>query len=268
MVDLQRLYISPLDPELLRVIVSESARQSTRNISYHTLQTFPEKRYGYVELPASEANRVRTRLHGSILQGVKMKVEKARPEKARKGSKDGDGMDAEGKNRQGKRGKFGAKREAGVLPGVELPEERKVKRGWTEPANKEGRKPKNGKKSAKQETSIKPSAHTDGPECLFKTKIPPNAGRNIPQDRGEATKSKKRKRGDLDTTLVVHEFEKTTKHPSFLRSDQARKGKSPPPYTWRGKDGLTRMGKSLRLRRVAGGLDLKLQRPRVTTEDL
>ncbi|KAL8720738.1 MAG: hypothetical protein Q9225_002438 [Loekoesia sp. 1 TL-2023] len=219
MLDLQRLYISPLNPELLRVILSESAHESARNISYHTLQTFPEKRYGYIELPASEAYRVRTKLHGSILQGLKMKVEKARPQKTRKEPKDGDGMDSEGKNRQRKRGKPGAKREVGVLPGLELPEDRKVKRGWTEPANKEDRKPKNGKKQAKQETS----AHTDGPECLFKTKIPPNASKNIPQDTVEAKKSKKRKRGDAERTMIVHEFEKTTKHPSFLRSESSPK---------------------------------------------
>ncbi|KAL8830053.1 MAG: hypothetical protein Q9170_005916 [Blastenia crenularia] len=226
MSDLQRLHISPLDPDLLRIILSESARQSAANISYHTLQTLPNRRYGYVDLPLAEADRLRKKLHGSILQGTKMKVEKARLEKTRIGSGDADESINEGRSRPEDRNKPGNKREDGVLPGVVLPEDRKVKRGWTEPIPKERRKSKSGKKSAREDATAKPSAHTDGPECLFKTKVPPNARGNVSQDAVAASKMKKRKRGNAEKTVVVHEFEKTTKHPSFLRNGTVTKGKN------------------------------------------
>lgn len=221
MPDYQRLYISPLSPELLKIILSESVYCSAENITYHTLQTFPDKRYGYVDLPVTDADQLKKKLHASILQGVKMKVEKARPEKVRTGSKDVGGADAESKSKQEKKGKIAARREEGVLPGVELPKDRKIKRGWTEPSVKEAGKPKKGKKASSSEAARKPSAHTDGPECLFKAKVPPNAHVNSHSDTAAASASKKRKRGDAEKTQVVHEFEKTTKYPGFLRNEAA-----------------------------------------------
>ncbi|KAL8933812.1 MAG: hypothetical protein Q9216_006200, partial [Gyalolechia sp. 2 TL-2023] len=250
MLDFQRLHISPLNPELLHIILSESIRQSARNITYHTLQTFPDRRYGYIDLPAPEADRLKKKLHGSILQGAKMKVEKARPEKARKGSRDADKGDDERKSRREKKGKSGPRQDDGVLQGVELPKDRKVKRGWTEPSAKEAGKSKKGKTLAEQGAIRRPSTHTDGPECLFKTKIPSNARVEAPQDTVEAT-AKKRKRGDTEKTRVVHEFEKTTSYPSFLRSETGTFEKKPASSYIEGKGWVDEDGRIVEVERAS-----------------
>lgn len=219
MVDVQRLYVSPLDSNLLATVLSGFLHESATNISYHTLQTFPEKRYGYLELPISEADRLKKKLHGFILQGVKMKVEKARPGKARKGLRDGDEQGIEEKAKKETKIKSNLKREDGLLAGVELPNDRKVKRGWTDSAVAKGKESTKGKKSRGKENAKKPSVHTDGPECLFKTTMPPNATGHVSPNIPEATKPKKRKRGDTDRNIVVHEFEKTTRYPNFIRGE-------------------------------------------------
>ncbi|KAI4137743.1 MAG: hypothetical protein L6R39_007124 [Caloplaca ligustica] len=225
MVDIQRLYVSPLDSQLLPTVLSGPLRESARNISYHTLQTFPEKRYGYLELPIPEADRLKKKLHGSILQGMKMKVEKARPEKTQNGPGDDDvEAGTERKTRKSTRAESKPEKKDGVLPGVELPNDRKVKRGWTEPSVTKEKGSTRGKKSKSKDNALRPSVHTEGPECLFKTTIPPNVARGAPSPQ-EATKPKKRKRGDTERSVVVHEFENTTKHPNFLRKEATAKHK-------------------------------------------
>ncbi|KAL8721201.1 MAG: hypothetical protein Q9181_007757 [Wetmoreana brouardii] len=217
MLDFQRLYVTPLDTDLLPIVLTGSLHASARNISFHTLQTFPEKRYGYLELPAPEAERLRKKLHGSILKGAKMKVEQARPEKAAKMSKESKEAITDEARKQEKNRKPNSKPKNGVLPGIELPEDRKVKRGWTDPSAEKGKK---GQKLAKPDSravATRFSAYTNGPECLFRTKAPPNATGNMPREVPEAGKPKKRKRGESERNVVVHEFEKTTKYASFLR---------------------------------------------------
>ncbi|KAI4185679.1 MAG: hypothetical protein LQ346_005849 [Caloplaca aetnensis] len=225
MVDYQRLYVSPLDPQLLPTVLSGPLRESATNITYHTLQAFPEKRYGYVDLPTTEADFLRKKLHGFILKGMKMKVEKARPEKVRKGTEDGDEVGKEDRNKMGTRGKAKTRKEDGVLPGVELPNDRKVKRGWTDPAVAKGNGAARVKNPRVKESTTTPSAHTDGPECLFKTAIPPNAVGNGSGTASAATKPRKRKRRETERGLVVHEFEKTTKYPSFIKDEISAKKK-------------------------------------------
>lgn len=220
MVDVQRLYVSPLDPQLLHTVLSGSLRDLASKISYHTLQTFPERRYGYLELPVLEADRLKKKLHGFILQGQRMKVEKARPERAPKGPGGSDKTTME-RGTKLRRRSIGHKKEDAVLAGVELPANRKIKRGWTEPSSTRiedstrDNKARDKKARAKENTA-KPSAHTNGPECLFKTTIPPNA---VSQNISDSIKPKKRKRGETERNVVVHEFEKTTKHPSFIRGE-------------------------------------------------
>ena len=75
-----RLYISPFTPELLPIVLAPSVLPTASNISFHSLQTFPERNYGFVDLPAMEATKVKKKLHGSILKGSKVKVEEARAE--------------------------------------------------------------------------------------------------------------------------------------------------------------------------------------------
>ena len=224
MVETRRLYVSPLDPELLPVVLYGPLRTLASNISYHTLQSFPDRRYGYLDLPTSEADRLQKKLHGSILKGVKMKVEKARPEKARTACRNGQDEHIEKANLKPTKSAKSAKKD-GILEGVELPDGRKVKRGWTEPAAKEEKKSMKRDKRESKSTAKKVSAHTDGPECLFKTKLPRNARENSAQDHPESAKPKKRKRGDSERDVVVHEFDRTTKQATFLRGDKDPNGK-------------------------------------------
>ncbi|KAL9592814.1 MAG: hypothetical protein Q9179_006345 [Wetmoreana sp. 5 TL-2023] len=242
MLDFQRLYVSPLDTEILPIVLTGSLQASARNISLHTLQTFPEKRYGYLELPAPEAERFRKKFHGSILKGAKMRVEHSRPEKAAKMSEESKEAVTDEARMQEKVRKPDCKQENGVLPGIELPQDRRVKRGWTDPNSKTGKK---GKKLAKPDSRgvvTKASTYTNGPECLFKTKAPPNATGNMPREVPEAGKPKKRKRGESERNVIIHEFERTTKHASFLRDAANSKDTKPASTYFEGKGWLDEDG--------------------------
>ncbi|MCJ1392186.1 hypothetical protein MMC18_005053 [Xylographa bjoerkii] len=224
-----RLYISPLNPELLATILPPSTLPTAAGISYHSLQSFPERNYGYIELPAMEAVKLQKKLNGSILKGSKVRVEEARPEKKTKRSADDDGAEDQ-MGTKGKRKAKRPKREEGVLPGYELPKERKVKRGWTDPtANskrgkiKQASKDKVPKKDKK--ASAQPSSFGDEPECLFRTTLPPNAPKSEQTAPTKANKSKKTIGSKADRGVLVHEFSNTTKHPSFLRDSHASYGK-------------------------------------------
>ncbi|KAI5919605.1 hypothetical protein F4810DRAFT_686923 [Camillea tinctor] len=234
-----RLHITPLDQSLLDVVIPFSVLPHARNISYHTVETFPEKRYGFVDLPIAHADKLKKKLNGAILKGVKMRVEKARPEtipEPRTAAAEDDAKIKKEKKKSKKR-----KREEGVVPGVEL-EDRKIKRGWTtseqeliekkrkkskeakkeKKSKEEEKRGKKDKKDKKKQRDIK-SKYTDAPECLFKTRLPdtttttttPNTSKDANDDDDSGHKRKKRKSG---REVVIHEFEKTVKYPSFLKS--------------------------------------------------
>src|SRR3954447_9464317 len=76
-----RLHITPLSPNLLNAILPSSIAHLAEAISYHTLDVFPERNYGYLELPSMEAEKLKKKLNGSILKGKKIQVEEARPRK-------------------------------------------------------------------------------------------------------------------------------------------------------------------------------------------
>ncbi|KAH9885358.1 hypothetical protein F4778DRAFT_510664 [Xylariomycetidae sp. FL2044] len=219
-----RLHITPLDASLLSVVIPSSVIPHARNISYHTIETFPEKQYGFVDLPTAEADKIKTKLNGATLRGTKMRIEKAKPEAIPQPTKDGESSTTkkEKKKKSKKR-----KREAGLVDGVEL-EDRKVKRGWTtteqemiegkrkskKDKGKEKRSSKDEKKDKKKKKKELKSKYTDRPECLFKTKLPEPAATQ--SDDVTAEHKKKKRKGDRE--VVIHEFEKTTKYPSFLKS--------------------------------------------------
>ncbi|KAL8634470.1 MAG: hypothetical protein Q9228_007935, partial [Teloschistes exilis] len=162
-----RLYISPLDADLLSVILPGSLRESAQNVSLHTLQTLPDKRYGYIELPKPDADRLKKKLSGSILRGVRMKVEEARPEKRERGSKEDITLNKEGPKKREKKVKPtrpSTIKEDGVLPGLELPDERRVRRGWTESIAQEARKSKRHNEKPNKGADTKASTYTNGPE--------------------------------------------------------------------------------------------------------
>ncbi|KZL82662.1 hypothetical protein CI238_04186 [Colletotrichum incanum] len=216
-----RLHITPFDQDLLKIVVPSSALPNARNISFHTLETFPEKRYGFVDLPEADAGKLKKKLNGAVLKGVKMRIDKARPvqdytpvaedeetgKKRKKKSKD-----KEERKRQ--------KRDDNVVEGVQL-RDRKVKRGWTVPEEAKIREKKSKKDKEKKEKKDKTkkreerSKYTEKEECLFKTKLPAKhlPATTEPEDEPERKKRKKKSR-----EVIIHEFEKTTKFPTFLKA--------------------------------------------------
>lgn len=218
MSDRLRLHISPLNPTLLAALVPSAALKSVDNISYHTLETFPERNFGYVELPRSEAERMRKKYNGSILKGAKVHIEEAREKK--KGPET-DGTSPDSAKHKRKRIKT-AVREDGVLPGFELPADRQVQRGWTKPSSRS----KSGQASEDKKQKTQTSTFTSKEECLFKTTLPANvASTSSSSTRDTKSKLGKRTRKDkLEKLVVVHEFSNTTKQPSFIRDDPSGKG--------------------------------------------
>jgi hypothetical protein len=191
-----RFHITPLNPSLLTTILPASILPSARNISYHSIQTFPEKSYGYVDLPMADAEKIKKKLNGSILKGTKVRIEKARPEKEVEIEEE-DGQERAKKERRKR------KRDQLEVPGIDIGG-RHVKRGWTVPAQDKGK--------GKENDKVAKSKFTTQPECLFKTVLPPNKVANA---KGKLKKSKDKKKGK---ETLVHEFERTTKYATFLRA--------------------------------------------------
>lgn len=197
-----RLHITPFSPALLPTIIPPSILPNARNISYHDIQTFPEKSYGYVELPTMDAEKIKKKLNGTTLKGTKVRIDKARPQKE---------IELEGEEEPARPKKERkTKRKRDELAGVDIGE-RQVKRGWTVPT-----------KDVKKDQPVVKSKYTTAPECLFKTNLPPNVA-----SKGKLTEAKpdkkKRKPGK---EAVVHEFTKTTKYATFLRGSGGAKTKT------------------------------------------
>ena len=191
MTERKRLYISPLSAQLLPTILPPSSLQQASNISYHTIQTFPEKNYGYVDLPEPEADKLKKKMNGSVLKGSKMRVEQARRDKNAGESSNGlptdSGFTSSDASWKGK----SKTKEEGVITGYELPTNRKVKRGWTEPSSSEVKSTKRRKDRQDKKANPKTTSLTGESECLFKTTLPPNISN---ADDKSAGKRKERKR--------------------------------------------------------------------------
>jgi hypothetical protein len=234
-----RLHITPLKPELLKVYLAPSVLPLAQNISYHTVETFPERGYGYLELPEVEAQKLQKKFKGLTLRGSKVSIEMAKSEK-RKAREEADAAkDVEEAERPSKRVKKDKKDkkekkekkekkkyEVGVLEGVELDGDRSVKRGWTEPPSKakKERKEKKDKKDKDFKHEQRKSKYTKEPEVLFKAKLTPVAATEVA--RKEKKKDKKDKKSK-SREVVVHEFEKNTKTPSFLKEAKVSTEKKP-----------------------------------------
>lgn len=217
-----RLHITPFDAELAQVVIPASVRPVARNISYHTIETFPENRYGFVELPEPDAEKLKKKLNGATLKGCKMRIEKARPEARIEPTGEEEEPEKKKSSKEGKDKSKKRKREVDVLEGVAL-HDRQIKRGWTEipsTTKKKARKDKDSKdkeKSKEREKAKRPkSKYTEGEECLLKTKLPPNTLKNLAPGELEHKKRSRKKGGSRE--VVIHEFEKTTKFPSFLKA--------------------------------------------------
>ncbi|KAK0616832.1 hypothetical protein B0T14DRAFT_523898 [Immersiella caudata] len=242
---LVRLHISPLDPDLLTVVLSSTLLPKARNISYHSIETFPEKRYGFLELPEEDGDKLKRKLSGAVVKGHKIRIERAKTEsipkplgeaamaKNKEKRADGDGPVPKDKKR---------KRDA-EIEGIMLEDGRTVKRGWTtvdNPKDKKMRKDKRdkkekGDKKEKKEKKRAKSKYTDHEECLVKTILPAKGSESA--DAADAT-SKKKKRS---REVVVHEFEKTTKFPTFLKATVTTSRKPPVEFVdgkgWVDEDG-------------------------------
>jgi hypothetical protein len=226
---LVRLHITPFNPVLLKAYLAPSVLPLAQNISYHSVETFPEKGFGYLELPTMEAAKLKKKLNGSILKGSKIRIEDAKPEK-RKALVNGESAEEEKDERPSKRAKK-QKEKQGVLEGVELPDGRKVKRGWTEPptkhkkdkADKKDKKDKKEKKARQKE-----SKYTKEPELLFKAHLTPAAANALEaSSKDKKKKDKKDKKSKSKREVVVHEFENNTKHASFLKTPKISHEKKP-----------------------------------------
>jgi hypothetical protein len=230
-----RLHITPLKPDLLKVYLPPSVLPLAKNISYHTVETFPEKGYGYVELPEAEAQKIKKKLNGTTLRGSKVRIEMAKPEKRKvREEADAAAEEEEAKRPSKKVKKEKRKNELGVLEGAELENDRKVKRGWTEPPSKskKERKEKKDKTKEKEEKyEQNKSKYTKEPEVLFKAKLTPVAATEVA--RKEKKKEKKEKKDKKKAReVIVHEFEKNTKTPSFLKEAKVATGEKKPPVEY------------------------------------
>lgn len=194
-----RLHITPFNPQLLDKILGPSAQASASNISFHSVQTFPERGFGYVELPAMEAQKLKKKLHGSTLKGAKVRIEDAQPEKKRKSDIEED--DGERKARRTER-KARKQAEDGVLPGLELEEGRRVKRGWAEKNDRSNKK----SKRATEETS----SGLEGKKLRFKTNMSPTSTTGV-TDAKDPSKQKKKSSKGSKKRLVVEEFSNNSK---------------------------------------------------------
>ncbi|KAF2024757.1 hypothetical protein EK21DRAFT_93814 [Setomelanomma holmii] len=225
-----RLHVTPLKPDLLKVYLAPSVLPLAKKVSYHTVETFPEKSYGYLELPESEAQKLKKKLNGTTLRGAKVRIEMAKTEKRKALAEADAAKDKEEAERPSKRvKKERRKKEQGVLEGAELENDRKVKRGWTEPPSKskKDRKEKKGK-DEEHKHEQKKSKYTKEPEMLFKAKLTPVAATEVARkEKRSDKKEKKEKKRSKAKEVVVHEFEKNTKTPSFLKETKVSTEKKP-----------------------------------------
>ncbi|KAI7271097.1 hypothetical protein KC345_g7281 [Hortaea werneckii] len=202
--DRKRLHITPFNPDLLDRFIPPSLRPEASDISFHAVQTYPERGFGYVELPVMEADKLKKKLNGSVLKGTKVKIEEAKPEKKRKvqpeESEDEDERAARKKAKKEKR----KKREEGVISGHQLEEGRRIKRGWKE----DEKEKKSKKKSKKGEDGRDNTESLEGKKLRFKTSIPPNL---TPVEEKSKKKSKDKKEKKGKNATVVEEFKKTHK---------------------------------------------------------
>ncbi|APA06646.1 hypothetical protein SS1G_04779 [Sclerotinia sclerotiorum 1980 UF-70] len=202
-----RLHITPLNPNLLTTIIPPSILPNAKNISYHTLETFQDKAYGFVDLPTMDAEKLKKKLHGSILKGSKIRIETARP--AKDLSPVNEPEEAPKRQRERKDPSKKRKRGEETIPAAVIGD-RKVKRGWTTTAADISKT----KKQSKELKNVVKSKYTTNEECLFKTVLPPNVAAHTKATSGEKS-SRRSKKG---RGVIVHEFAKSTKYATFLRS--------------------------------------------------
>ena len=225
MPDRKRLYVTPLTLDLLPIVLCERLLQYATRISFHTIPTFPDRPFGYFDLPTDEADKLRHKLNGCLLKGTRMKVEEARARRSTKNTRT-EIIETKPTTSEAQSQSIRNHTE-GTVPAIELPKDRKVNRGWTEPAgfDRGGAKKSKGGKEKTEKT--KASSITGKAECLFKTKLPANLHN---QPLKHSTDAKKRKWGGNDRDFVVHEFKNSTKRAGFLKENVIKGTKQSKEY--------------------------------------
>ena len=161
---------------------------------------------------------LKKRFNGMILKGQKIRIEDANLEQKHVDAEDGDQQEPRPAKRAKKEKKESSKYEEPPLPGVELPDKRKVKRGWTESAAEkrerkvmekelDAKKDKTSEEKKNKKKDRQASKFTKDAEMLFKTKLPPNAAAS--EAAADEAKSKKKKKSKKEgNEVLVHEFAK------------------------------------------------------------
>ncbi|TKA65538.1 hypothetical protein B0A55_09868 [Friedmanniomyces simplex] len=204
--DRKRLHITPFTPTLLDRFIPPSLASSASGISFHTIETFPERGFGYVELPAMEAEKLKKKLNGMTLKGAKVHIEDAKPEKKQKRKAEVE-METEEERKVRKKAKKveKRKREEGVLVGHELDEGRRVKRGWTGDGS-ERKREKKGKKVKGVDGDF------GGKKARFRTSVPLNkAPVDVKANGTGQDKKEKKEESARRKMVVVQEFAKAEK---------------------------------------------------------
>jgi hypothetical protein len=223
--DRVRLHITPFNKTLYQNIIPASIQPNATNLSYHTVQTFPERGFGFIELPKADADKLRKKLNGATLRGQKMAIQEAKPEKKRRHDKDDDVAEVEEKQprKKAKKEKSSKKKDK-EFTGFELPDERQVKRGWTEEPSKHNKDKKEKSSKSSDKTDKTPrrekSKYSSKQEVLFKQKLP----EAVLMSQKSEGKDKKNKNSKLPRNIaIIHEFEKNKPVPSFLKSTVSSK---------------------------------------------
>jgi hypothetical protein len=224
--DRVRLHITPFNSTLYQNIIPASIQPNVTNLSYHTVQTFPERGFGFVELPKADADKLRKKFNGLTLRGQKMAIQEAKPEKKRRHDKeDEDTAEVEEKQprKKAKKEKSSKKKDK-EYTGFELPDDRQVKRGWTEEPSKYNKDKKEKASKSSDKTDKTPrrekSKYSSKQEVLFKQKLP----EAVLMTQKSEGKDKKNKNSKLPRNIsVIHEFEKNKPVPSFLKSSVSSK---------------------------------------------
>ncbi|KAK2741572.1 hypothetical protein FQN57_005555 [Myotisia sp. PD_48] len=233
---IKRLHIRPLDPAILEKVLPPTIRPLATDISFHSVKTFPEHDFGFVTLPALEADKITRKLNGSILKGTKLKIQEARSCKALVPAESETPHPQESDQPQ-KRSK--RKFERGVIQGYKMPPQRTIARGWTENASSCSTKARTKAKGDNPQKRQKRNAsqYSTNAECLFRTVLSPNSEIHSVQSE------KKKHAGKGSVSTLVHEFEHSTRSLSFLKTEETGKSTSVSVEYVDGKGWMDREGK-------------------------
>jgi len=202
-----RLHISPFNAELLDKIIPPVLQALTSGTSFHNVQTFPERGFGFVELPVMEADKLKKKLNGSTLRGTKVRIEDAKPESRVRASVSEEATEATASRPRKDRSK--KRKDETVISGHELEDGRRVKRGWKD-GSTSARESKKRRKSSDQAKAD--DGDLKGKKMRFRTTVPSSTAQGTDEATGiEGGKEERKLRKSRRDPVVVEEYSKTSK---------------------------------------------------------